>query len=244
MILQDNTDNIGDAFNFFPTTCIDNFYKDPDGIRNFALSLNYNDNSGNFPGLRTDNLNKIDAQFYKQSVNKLLSLFFQVDITDLEKIDWYATTNFQKIYPYHRNKNNILNMGDIHTDNIFGGIAAVIYLDPNPSMDSGTSFYRNKKTSKFYLPKQDYMKIKTSCYKDGKCEEFSEALRDNNSNYEKTLEVKNLYNRAVAYNPSTPHGQTNLCVDNEDFRLTQVFFIWFVTTDLKNPVQRINMFDI
>ena len=75
MILQDNTDNIGDAFNFFPTTCIDNFYKDPDGIRNFALSLNYNDNSGNFPGLRTDNLNKIDAQFYKQSVNKLLSLF-------------------------------------------------------------------------------------------------------------------------------------------------------------------------
>ena len=244
MIVSDNTDNIGDVFNFFPTTCIDNFYKDPDDVRNFALSLDYNDNSGNFPGVRTDNLINIDAQFYKQSVNKLLSLFFQVDITDLEKIDCYATTNFQKIYPYHSDKNNILNMGDIHTDNIFGGIAAVIYLDPNPSMDSGTSFYRNKKTSKFYLPKQDYMKIKTSCYKDGKCEEFSEALRDNNSNYEKTLEVKNLYNRAVAYNPSTPHGQTNFCVDNEDFRLTQVFFIWFVTTDLKNPVQRINMFDI
>ena len=135
-------------------------------------------------------------------------------------------------------------MGDIHTDNIFGGIAAVVYLDPNPSMDSGTSFYRNKKMSKFYLPTQNHLKAKKSCYKDGKCEDFSEALRNNNSNYEKTLEVKNLYNRAVAYNPSTPHGQTNFCVDNENFRLTQVFFIWSVTTDLKNPVQRINKFDI
>ena len=147
MILSDNTDNIGDVFNFFRTTCIDNFYKNPDGVRNFALSLDYNDNSGNFPGLRTDNLINIDAQFYKQSLNKLLSLFFQVDITDLEKIDCYATTNFQKIYPYHSDKNNILNMCYIHTDNIFGGIAAVIYLYPNPSMDhlnlliGGDSFY-------------------------------------------------------------------------------------------------------
>ena len=47
MIVSDNTDNIGDVFNFFPTTCIDNFYKDPDDVRNFALSLDYNDNSGN-----------------------------------------------------------------------------------------------------------------------------------------------------------------------------------------------------
>ena len=243
-MMIENAHNIEDPFNFFPTTCIDNFYKDPDGVRNFALSLEYGDNAGNFPGVRTDNLKNIDEQFYTQSVNKLLSLYFQVDITDLEKIDWYATTNFQKIYRYHGDRNNILNMGDIHTDNIFGGLAAVLYLDPSPSMDSGTSFYRNKKTTKFYLPQRDYMNVKISCYKDGECDEFSKALKDNNENYEKTLEVKNLYNRLVAYNPSTPHGQTNFCVDDEDFRLTQVFFIWFVTTDLKNPVQRINMFDI
>ena len=77
-MMIDNGHNIEDPFNFFPTTCIDNFYKDPDGVRNFALSLEYNDNAGNFPGVRTDNLKNIDEQFYKQSVNKLLSLFFQV----------------------------------------------------------------------------------------------------------------------------------------------------------------------
>ena len=37
----------------FPTLCVDDFYKNPKQIRDYALSLNYNKDLGIFPGERT-----------------------------------------------------------------------------------------------------------------------------------------------------------------------------------------------
>ena len=37
----------------FPITCYDNFYENPDYIREFALSLDYSPESGTFPGVRS-----------------------------------------------------------------------------------------------------------------------------------------------------------------------------------------------
>ena len=37
----------------FPITCYDNFYKDPDTIRKFALTLDYTTDGGFSPGFRT-----------------------------------------------------------------------------------------------------------------------------------------------------------------------------------------------
>ena len=228
----------------FPVTCLDNFYNDPNGIRNFALSLNYEKTPGHYPGYRTDNLQDIHEHFHILSVNKLLSLFFQIDPSEVMDFKWQATNFFQKIYPYHKDVNNILNVGDIHQDQPSLKLAAVIYLNPNPSIDSGTSFYQCKEDCKEYYPDDNHSKIKSFCYRDSECEEYSEELRTHNLNYEKTIEVKNLYNRLIAYPPQLFHAQTNYCMINEDFRLTQVFFIDLIETSLSNPISRSNMYDV
>ena len=62
----------------FPITCLDNFYKDPDKIREFALSCEYKKPSGNYPGLRTEQIKFIDAEFFN---NFCFKLFF-TEMTD------------------------------------------------------------------------------------------------------------------------------------------------------------------
>ena len=43
--------------------------------------------------------------------------------------------------------------------------------------------------------------------------------------YELTLEIKNKYNRMIAYDGDQWHGQSTYWMDNEDCRLTQVYFV-------------------
>ena len=57
-----------------PASCVDNFWDDPDSIRDYALSLDYKspDENTYFPGLRTDCLSTVDNNYYESSVKKLL----------------------------------------------------------------------------------------------------------------------------------------------------------------------------
>ena len=92
--------------------CFDNFYYDPDAVREYALSLEYEslENSGIFPGSRTDNLHKIDQDFFHQSSSKLFGMF-----TD-DNLDWCVKMTFQKIWNYSDDKESNLNKGWIHKD--------------------------------------------------------------------------------------------------------------------------------
>ena len=51
--------------------CFDNFFKDPDAVREYALSQEYvsHENSGIFPGSRTNFLHKIATKFQKNGDN-------------------------------------------------------------------------------------------------------------------------------------------------------------------------------
>ena len=46
-----------------PTSCVDDFYEDPDSIREYALSLDYKKQKGNYPGVRTKDLSSINKDF-------------------------------------------------------------------------------------------------------------------------------------------------------------------------------------
>ena len=46
----------------FPITCYDNFYDNPDQVREFALSLDHTKVSGFFPGSRTQPLSTFDKE--------------------------------------------------------------------------------------------------------------------------------------------------------------------------------------
>ena len=216
----------------FPSLSFADFYKDPDSVREFALKLEYHDKCGSHPGLRTNPLNHIDKNFADYSGRKILSLLGDFDHPEVR---FTCSTSFQKIWRFSSDPNDVVNQGWIHHDGQVM-IAAVVYLDPNPLTDNGTSFYDINEEEDFYeTPKsKEYDGVMgegdVSDIDDIKW--FREHIVENNKMFKLTMEVKNRYNKAIVYSGQHMHTQTNYWMPtDDDFRLTQVFFF----TDLKLP---------
>ena len=61
--------------NIFPVTSINNFFKEPDEVVKFANSLKYTKpKEGIYPGVRTENLHKVDYAFFNATILSILSL--------------------------------------------------------------------------------------------------------------------------------------------------------------------------
>jgi len=217
----------------FPTICIDNFYDNPDEIRNFALSLDYSWKAGNFPGKRTVPLEHISSYFYEQFCKRLFSIFYNFSLDDLEVS---VNTHFQKIYPYSKDENDPLNFGWFHHDGGEQIAAGVIYLSPNPNPNAGTVFAEQISPVNCFLPLRDKL------YKDNDIsqvdvQEYRESLLNHNNCFKTNIEIKNVYNRMIFYNSNVPHRENNFfCFENEP-RLTQVFFVTKFKSK-KSPIDR------
>lgn len=241
----------------FPFTLIDNFYDNPHEIRNFALNLNYQRTSPLiFPALRSDLIHEIDKNFFDKCCQKFFSLFYDLNYSGVE---WVVQSEFQKIYKFSKNKKSPLNQGWIHCDldkNKNGSLlTGVVYLNPSPAVDSGTTLYDIKKDGRIE---------KESClnewHKYNKCfynlsslpveenafkseRQYKNTLVNHNSKFEKTIEVKNLYNRLVIFDGSIYHATTNSWMDDEDFRLAQVFFVRSLNGDT-TPLERCKQYEV
>ena len=238
----------------FPSLCFDQFYKDPDSVREYALSLDgYTNMYGAHPGLRCRMLYDYDKQFYRSTVDKFLSLYM------LSGVSCNCSTYFQKIHRFSSDPNDPVNQGWVHHDGVVN-IAGVIYLDPEPVSDNGTSFY-NPKGNNFRFNNvlegdpPEYERIMgssantsgdTNYCKIDDINWYRENIVKNNEQFELTMEVKNSYNRCIAYSGQQLHSQSNYWMPNEDdFRLAQVFFVF----DLKLPSNfmtssRLDMFPV
>ena len=225
-----------------PTLCVDNFYDNPDLIRNFALSLDFEPpgDKENFPGIRTKCLSEIDNNFFKFSVEKLLSSFF-----DSKSIpEWYGHTYFQKIYTFNSDRYHPMNGGWAHRDAHapFSTLAAVVYLNKNTCLDSGTKILSPKEGYKNFNLSDEDLLIRRSLYhkhlfnnKEVNENLYSKTIQKHNSKFDTTVEFKNVYNRLISYDGVNWHKQPSFWVP-EKFRLTQVFFIGFVTKNFfKTP---------
>ena len=119
---------------------IDDFYKNPDKIRNFALNQEYNV-FGNYPGKRTKDFKE---NYHKEMFEKLLGK---------EITYWPEKYNgcFQIVTKKDGNS-------WIHRDNT--EYSALIFLNPNPEISSGgTIMYRHKKTGLLKANNKDDEKI-------------------------------------------------------------------------------------
>tara|TARA_B100000287_G_scaffold74140_1_gene65892 strand:- start:334 stop:1116 length:783 start_codon:yes stop_codon:yes gene_type:complete len=256
----------------FPSLCFDGFYNDPDSVREFALSIDdYTNKIGYHPGLRSRLLLNYDEQFCRKSIHKFISLF---NDWGLEGATFECSTMFQKIWRFSSDPNDPVNTGWIHLDDDVD-IAGVVYLDPNPDINNGTSFYypsfgksveeietSTVRESREFIQRSydsgyvnvlegdppEYERIlgdKTSCCIDD-IDWFRKNIVINNKQFELTMEIKNCYNRCIAYSGNQMHGQSNYWMPNEDdFRLAQVFFI----SNLKLPQNfitafRVNSYDV
>ena len=117
----------------------DNFYSDPDKVREYALGLEYNV-VGNYPGKRSS---EQLGDNHNLGVKKFFRDYFERDI-----LNWSNGYNgsFQYVL-----ENEIT---WIHKDkNEYNTHAALIFLHPNPPEgDYGTTLFEHKETKSYFCP--------------------------------------------------------------------------------------------
>ena len=119
---------------YFPITCVDNFFNDPDSVRKFALSLDYQKAfKGEWPGKRTDCLSNIAPHFYHTFCQKIFSLTYNM------KEEQLYTDLVLKFVIISANELSI-DRGWIHQDQ--SRYAGLVYLTPGMNKDSGTSIFK------------------------------------------------------------------------------------------------------
>ena len=213
----------------FPTTCIDNFYKDPYKIREMALSLPFKKpEDGSYPGKRTQPLHLVDPKFFEEFCAKLLSVFFDFKVHDVK---YQIVTAFQLIEPLATEKTSLKNKGWVHYDEnvIFAG---VIFLTPKIDLNCGTSIFKLVDKEKL-----DLSNAKKDFYKNGIDSDYDNRIQRHRDAYIETIRFNNVYNRLIAFDSSSAHG-VNSYYSDSDLRLTQVFFVTKIGTNTKPPILR------
>ena len=241
----------GEAKNFF-SLAVDNFFEDPDIIKDFGLSLpKMPANNGEWPGIRSVALNTLDElgeQLATEIFLKALSSYFDLTI---QNISWqHAAMSFHEIPTLDENKDSIKNQGWIHSDydtQIDWQLAGLIYLTPDIDPDTGTSLFKPKK-DKFKTPEtqmllQGSQPEKCDYYKHGAFneEEYTNALDTHLDIFTETTRFQNIYNRLIMYDAQEFHRANNF-YSNVGNRFTLVFFMGGIEI-IVPPMRRIHEFN-
>lgn len=195
----------------WPTICVDNFFNDPDKVFKFANSLKYTpDNEGRWPGERSDELQKIDRNFFEFFGKKVLSILYPMEA----EISFSLRLTFQKISKKYTNE------GWVHHDNGYvNQFTSIVYLSKHK--ECGTSLFDSKK---IYSPSINLTHKKNMYLKDN----FKDGdiyLKENNNQFEETLSIKSKYNRFIMFDSSQLHGVQKFTEDAiEEDRLTLIGF--------------------
>lgn len=176
---------------------IDDFYADPDTVREFALSQEFNV-TGNFPGLRTKPCTNSGGYIdqTKATFEKLTGKTITQFPLDNYNTSFQFTTALDKTW--------------IHHDAM--SYAAVLYLTPNAQLESGTAIYRHRPTGIMkHSPEQIV--------------DFNKFANDE-KDWEIVAEAKNIYNRLVIYDSQYYHRSVlpGFGTNQFDGRLFQTFF--------------------
>ena len=206
--------------NIFPITSINNFFAEPDEVVKFANSLKYKKpKEGNYPGVRTKNLDTVDYDFFNRTILSILSVYFE----DFENINYSDTyLEFHKIKPYSKSLKDVRNKGWIHRDGT--ALGGLIYLNKQSHPESGTSLYALKKEP---VDNEKGIKAKINFYKRNKINlnQYKKEMAFVEKQFVKTHTFKNIYNTLVAFDGFQWHGIDNIYSNPKEDRLSLVFFI-------------------
>jgi hypothetical protein len=196
---------------------IDNFYLDPDKIRQFALRQTFKNSTeaaagGNWPGRRTSFLHNLNQEICDEFHNAFLGNLLE---NNAVKYGGYIETNFQLCYASD---------GDswVHYDTPPWNCThvGVVYLNPNPPENSGTLFYEfvEEHREEFEEYAKQRNNLWTALNRDQDSKEFYKFFKQ-------TLNIPNKYNRAIVYGPHIWHKSDRYFGSTpEDGRLFQPFF--------------------
>lgn len=209
----------------FPTYVLDNFFDDPHKVIKFASSLKYEqDPEGVWPGKRTDALQHIDNDLFQHITTRMMRLLYPENI---KQLTWTANSYFQYIdYGVDAKE------GWIHKDTS-SQLSSVIYLSHHKKC--GTSLYKPK----FFLQglEQKHLDVCKNYYTKNKKfdNKYFKALNDNNSKFERTLQIDSCFNRFVAYDAYQWHSADGFY--NKDIKEGRLSLVIFVNEIMKNNTQ-------
>jgi|TARA_B110000483_G_scaffold222797_1_gene280070 hypothetical protein len=211
-----------------PITIIDNFFDNPDQVRNIALSSDYErQDDSTFPGYRTKMIAEIDKTIYRTVMEKVLGLFWDLTRDELEV---KFKTHFQFIPRQYGNG------GWAHFDKSTT-FAGVVYMTPDAPKDCGTSICRPVTDTPIYN-----FDIRNNFYqgKDTNYNDYCAAKDSHNSQFDHTLSVDNVFNRMVLYDGNDGHRENGYFGTTlYDSRMTVVFFVELkLGPNVKFPVNR------
>jgi len=198
---------------FIPTTVVDDFFDNPDYIRDYALSLEYTrDPEYMWPGKRTSQLCDLDPNLFEFVINRALSVYHK---PGLDYTEWQAKCYFQLVDKSYGN-------GWIHVDDAL--ITGIVYLNKDCNPNAGTTIYE-RKTGDSLLnsdKKQQFFKGEIDL------ETEKSYRKENNDQFEESVTIKNKFNRLVMFDSALYHGANDFA-DNSNQqngdRLTLVFFV-------------------
>jgi hypothetical protein len=174
---------------------VDNFYKDPDSVRNFALQQNFSYHPDYHKGKRTDGVFRFPG--LQERFESILGC---------------------KIKNWEQHGTNCCFQHCVAGDQIvyhFDGqeYAGVLFLTPDAPPESGTKFYRSKYTKKMKaLSKEDYDVT------------FQHGFLDPQA-FEEVDVVGNVYNRVVLFDAKMIHAASSYFGSTaNNSRLFQLFF--------------------
>lgn len=196
---------------------IDNFYKDPDKVRNFALSQEFKNckeanAGGNWPGRRTSFLHNLNQELSDDFHNAFLGNLLE---NNPIKYGGYIETNFQLCYESDGDSWVHYDTPTWHCTHV-----GVVYLHPDPPENSGTLFYEfneeHRQEFEEYAARNNNLWFKLNRDQDSK--EFYKFFKQ-------TMCVPNKYNRAIIYGPNSWHKSDRYFGSTpETGRLFQPFF--------------------
>ena len=187
---------------------VDNFYDNPDEVRNLALMQDYQSNIKFYKGKRTEA--KILFPLLKEKFEKLLGV----------EIKNWLNHRANGVFQITNNKDPLV----WHCDQ--QSYAAAIYLSKNNSVNSGTSFWRDRKykirrepTNAEIFSNQELYEINSHI--------FSSYNITHGDNWELVDKIGSVYNRLVIWDAKLIHSASsyNDFSDSvEDSRLIHLFF--------------------
>lgn len=188
--------------------CIDDFYDDPDSIRDLALSTEYHAdkkslgyNNGNAPWPGKMSKNPYAPTWIDVKVSKLLNK----NLRQMRQLD----SGCFRISPQQSVSANMLH-ADSHTESYY---AAVLYLTKNKEDTPGTLFYKHKSTNSDKALNKDHI---TSILINDEFNDMSKWTLHTVSNI--------VYNRMLIYPANKFHGIGPVFGDtDESARLVQIF---------------------
>ena len=128
--------------NIFPSfIVIENFYEQPDKVREYALQQEYEYKQKYYPGKRSIN------SYYSASIHDTMKTILSPYFSDIRVNEGSSNGEFQITNKYDKSW--------IHQDEIIknyrASISGVCYLTPNAPLESGTAFYEKDFDNNNYI---------------------------------------------------------------------------------------------